>query len=224
MEKLLSKEIADQVKDLFTNLEQDVEILFFGEKEGCEYCAEVHQLVDEVASLDDRLSLQAYDLEENSELAETYRVSGSPTLVIAARDGDQLIDYGVRFLGAPAGHEFTTLIHDLLMVSKRRTELTDETRQFLKGLSEPMLLQVFVTPTCPYCPQAVFLAHQMAMESEFVQAEMVESNEFRDLAEKFMVSGVPQTTINSGADTVVGALPEQVMLERLQSVVAPINQ
>jgi hypothetical protein len=64
----------------------------------------------------------------------------------------------------------------------------------------------------------------MAMESEFVQAEMVESNEFRDLAEKFMVSGVPQTTINSGADTVVGALPEQVMLERLQSVVAPINQ
>jgi hypothetical protein len=60
----------------------------------------------------------------------------------------------------------------------------------------------------------------MAMESELVQAEMVESTEFRDLANEYMVSGVPQTTINAGEGTVVGALPEPTMLERIQSVLA----
>ena len=115
------------------------------------------------------------------------------------------------------GTSSAPLIHDLIHVSKRRTELSEETRQFLHSLTEPLLLQVFVTPTCAYCPPAVILAHQMAMESELVQAEMVESTEFRDLADEYMVSGVPQTTINAGAGTVVGALPEPIMVERLQS-------
>jgi glutaredoxin-like protein len=220
MDKLISDDIARQVKDLFLSLEQDVEILFFGKKEDCEYCAEVLQLVEEVSDLDKKIGLQAYDLDEDSPVASRYNVTDSPTLVIAGREGEDIIDYGVRFLGAPAGHEFTTLVHDLLIVSKRRTDLTEDTRKFLRGLTEPLLLQVFVTPTCPYCPQAVLLAHQMAMESDSVQAEMIEAGEFRDLAEKFMVSGVPQTTINSGAETVVGALPEVAMLERLQSLVA----
>lgn len=218
MEKMLTADIANQIKDLFLGLEQAVEILFFGQKEGCEYCAEVAQLVEEVAELNDLISVQIFDLDAESELAAAYNVNAAPTLVITARNGGELTDYGVRFLGAPAGHEFTTLIHDLLMVSKRRTELSDETRAFLNSLSEPLLLQVFVTPTCPYCPPAVLLAHQMAMESDLVQAEMVESNEFRDLANEYMVSGVPQTTINAGAGSVVGSLPEPVMLERLQSI------
>ena len=220
MDKMISEEIASQIEDLFLGLEQEVEILFFGQKEGCEYCSEVLQLVEEVADLNDLIGLQAYDLDAEREVAEEFNVTASPTLVIAAREDDRLVDYGVRFLGAPAGHEFTTLIHDLLLVSKRRTDLSEETREFLSSLSEPLLLQVFVTPTCGYCPPAVLLAHQMAMESDLVQAEMVESNEFRDLANEYMVSGVPQTTINSGAGTVVGALPEPIMIERLQSVLA----
>jgi glutaredoxin-like protein len=218
MDKMISEDIATQIEDLFLGLEQPVEILFFGQKEGCEYCAEVLQLVEEVADLHELLETQAHDLDSEGELAAQYNVDASPTLVIAAREDDQLVDYGIRFKGAPAGHEFTSLIHDLVYVSKRRSDLSEETKEFLNSLEEPLLLQVFVTPTCGYCPPAVLLAHQMALESEMVQAEMVESTEFRDLADEYMVSGVPQTTINSGAGTVVGALPEPVMLEKLQSV------
>lgn len=52
------------------------------------------------------------------------------------------------------------------------------------------------------------LAHQMALESPMVQAEMVEAMEFQELSMRHRVSGVPQTTINDGAGTVVGAVPE----------------
>jgi glutaredoxin len=79
-----------------------------------------------------------------------------------------------------------------------------------------VLLQVFVTPTCPYCPQAVVLAHQMALESPMVEAEMVEAMEFPELSNQFGVSGVPQTTINSGAGTVIGAVPEDSLLVEIQ--------
>ncbi len=45
---------------------------------------------------------------------------------------------------------------------------------------------------------------------------MVEAMEFPELAGKFNVSGVPQTTINSGAGTVVGAYPEPDLLVAIQ--------
>ncbi len=61
------------------------------------------------------------------------------------------------------------------------------------------------------------LAHQMAMESPMVQAEMVEAMEFPELSDKYEVSGVPQTTINYGAGTVVGAVPEQNLIREIQS-------
>jgi Thioredoxin domain len=66
----------------------------------------------------------------------------------------------------------------------------------------------------------VVLAHQMALESEYIQAEAVEAMEFPALAEQFKVSGVPQTTINFGAGTVVGAVPEEHLLIEIQNALA----
>ncbi len=71
----------------------------------------------------------------------------SPSLVLAARDGDQLTDYGVRFAGIPSGHEFSSLIQSLILVSGRDSALDEKTRQALKALKEPVTLQVYVTPT-----------------------------------------------------------------------------
>ncbi len=214
--KLLDDAIAAQVKQVFAELKEPVEVLFFGRQSGCEYCGDTLQLVQEVVALDDRLSLRVYDIEKDHEAAQKYRVDKAPGLVLVGRDGDQLTDYGIRFAGIPAGHEFSSLIHDLLLVSSRDSGLSEATRAFLKKLSQPVLLQVFVTPSCPYCPQAVVLAHQMALESPWVEAEMVEAIEFPELSEQFGVSGVPQTTINSGAGTVIGAAPEENLVAEIQ--------
>jgi len=66
----------------------------------------------------------------------------------------------------------------------------------------------------------VVLAHQMALESDWVEAEMVEATEFPELSNRFRVSGVPQTTINAGAGTVVGAAPEERLISEIQSALA----
>jgi hypothetical protein len=61
----------------------------------------------------------------------------------------------------------------------------------------------------------VVLAHQMALESPMVEAEMVEAMEFSELSDRHQVSGVPQTTINDGAGRLVGAVPEEHLLAEI---------
>jgi alkyl hydroperoxide reductase subunit AhpF len=103
------------------------------------------------------------------------------------------------------------------MVSKRESGLNEKTREFLKNLDKPLELQVFVTPSCPYCPRAVLLAHQMAMENPLmIHATGVDAMEFPELANRFNVRGVPQTVINSGAAVLVGAAPEQNLLAEIK--------
>jgi glutaredoxin-like protein len=145
--KLLNDDITAQVKEIFGQLVEPVEVLFFGSKDNCEYCDDTLQLVKEITDLDEKLSLSIYDIESDKDVAQAYRVDKTPGLVIAGRDDGQLIDYGIRMAGIPAGHEFGSLVHDLMLVSSRDPGLSDETRAFLKNLSEPVFLQVFVTPT-----------------------------------------------------------------------------
>jgi glutaredoxin-like protein len=225
VEAFINEEVKQQVRGVFSQLKEPVEVLFFGRKADCELCDQTRQLVSEVTDLSNLIQFSEYDLVSDQDLAHTYHVDKAPALVIAGiHDGagqndDRRVDYGVRFAGIPSGHEFTSLIHDLVLVSCRDSGLSQQTREVLGKLTKPVTLQVFVTPTCPYCPRAVVLAHQMALESPFVQAEMVEATEFQELSNRHGVSGVPQTTINDGAGVVVGAVPEEYLLaEILQAV------
>lgn len=145
--KLLNDEVAGQVRDVFQGLQEPVEVLFFGAKENCVYCDDTRQLVEEIVDLSDLLDMQIFDLEENAETARQYNVDKVPGLVLLGRDGEQLLDYGIRYAGIPSGHEFSSLINDLVLVSGRDSGLDQETRQILAGLNEPVLLQVYVTPT-----------------------------------------------------------------------------
>jgi len=128
-------------------------------------------------------------------------------------------DYGIHFYGIPAGYEFTSLIHDIMMVGSGDSGLSAETRQWTTGLVKPVHLQVFVTPGCPYCPQAVLLAHKLAMESDFIRADMVEATEFPHLAVKYDVMGVPRTVINEDI-FVEGAVPEAALLKKVSEAIA----
>jgi len=214
---LVNDDVLEQVREVFKGLTGPVEVLFFGqEKEDCPYCEDALQLVQEVAGLSGLLRVHRYDLGRDTAIARQYKVDKAPGLVIAGRDGEQVLDFGIRFAGIPAGHEFTSLVYSLLLVSNKNSELEQPTRDFLASLKEPVHLQVFVTPTCPYCPRAVVLAHRMALESPLVEAEMVEAMEFPELSRKFNVGGVPQTTINQGAGTVIGAMPEDHLVAEIR--------
>ncbi len=216
MEKVLNDQIVKQINDAFAEMKEPVQILYFGSQENCDYCAETRQLLEEVTAINDKLELSVYDIDEDQDIATKFNVSNAPGIVIAAKNGSTVTNLGIQYSGIPSGHEFNTLINDILMVSRRNSGLNEATREFLKNLDKPLHLQVFVTPSCPYCPRAVLLAHQMAMENpQMIRAEGVEATEFPELANRFNVRGVPQTVINSGAGSIVGAVPEQNLMAEI---------
>jgi protein-disulfide isomerase len=100
------------------------------------------------------------------------------------------------------------------MVSAGTAELSAAMRETLARLTVPLHIQVFVTPTCPYCPRAVLLAHKLALATEQVRADMVDASEFPELSDRYGVHAVPRTVVN---DTVhmEGAIPEAAFVEEL---------
>ena len=212
---LLNDEVKQQVREQLADLQSPVRLLMFTQEFECQFCAETRQLVEEVAELSEQLEADIYDFVEDKELAEKYGVDKIPAVAVVGEEHD----YGIRFYGIPSGYEFTSLLEAVRRVASGDAGLTDETERFLSQLSEPVHLQVFVTPTCPYCPQAVVLAHQMALASPEVRADMVEAQEFPHLSNRYQVMGVPRTVINEST-FVEGAPPEALVLQRLQESLA----
>ena len=203
----LDKELEGRVSlDLF--IEPKSAIVVPGRPD-CELCEETRDLLEDVASLSDQITLTVHDVHTESDLARDTGVSRVPTLVLrgAARGV-------VRYLGIPAGLEFGTLLEDLAAVSRGTTTLNQESRTKLASLTKPVHVQVFVTPTCPYCPKVASLAHQAAVENGHVTADVVEISEFPDLAAQYHVRGVPKIVMNDTVE-LVGAQPEAAFVDAM---------
>jgi|YelNatPaOPRAMG01_1025707.scaffolds.fasta_scaffold25872_3 glutaredoxin-like protein len=187
-------------------LEGEVRIIYFTQDFECEYCAETGELLKEVASLSNKIRMETYDFERDQDKARKWNIDKIPaTLLFGQRE------YGVRFFGVPSGYEFATLLEDIVDVSRGVSRLSRQTKEALASIRVPIHIKVFVTPTCPYCPRAVRIAHQMAIETEYVTADMIEAIEFPQLANKYGVMAVPKVIINDLV-SFEGALPEPQFL------------
>jgi glutaredoxin-like protein len=207
---MLPDDVKAQVRDSLADLENPVHLVLFTQTLECMYCRETRELMEDVASLSDKVDITVYHFLEDAEKAQEFGVDKIPATVIMGEE-----DYGIRFYGIPAGYEFTTLIHTIRMIGVAGSQLDASAHQALDALTDPVHLQVFVTPTCPYCPQAVALGYEMAYASPNVRADGVESSEFPHLAVKYQVAGVPRTVINETTH-LEGAAPPDMLLEKIQ--------
>ena len=211
----IDQEEKNKIKELFSkHLQEEVNLLFFSQDEDCQYCADTEEILTEVTDLDERVNFEKNLL--GSKKAEEFGVDRAPAIIFLNNEGR---DSGVHFYGIPSGYEFTSLIEDILdMSDHERIDLSEDIRKEVMAIDSDVLLQVFITPTCPYCPRAVRVAHQMAMLNPKVRGEMVEAMEFEELSASYDVSGVPKTVINSGADEQVGAVPAKTILKKIQDL------
>lgn len=212
---IINEEQQEQLKERFKELNGDVKLIVFTQENECQYCKETKQLMEDVASLSDKIAIEAYDFVADKDKVEKYMIDKVPATVI---EGEK--DYGIRFYGIPAGHEFASLISGIELVARGESGLSEETKAALGQLKDSMHIQVFITLTCPYCPGAVEIAHKLAMESELITADMVESAEFPDLGEKYNVMAVPKVVVNEDTQF-EGALPEGDFVENVMKAIEP---
>ncbi len=202
---LLSEQDRQTVRGHLAVIEEPVRLLFFTQTFGAPDTVMIaKQVLDEIVSLNDHLLLEEVNFVLEQDRARQYGVEQIPTIVLLK--GDQ--DTRIRFLGAPAGYEFMSLIEAVILAGTNDSGLTPDSRALVaEHVTTPLDIQVFVTPTCPHCPRAVTLAHRLAVESSLITASCVEATEFMDLSRKFRVTGVPKTIVN-GSIEILGALPE----------------
>jgi len=210
---LLNNEVKSQLEKIFENLDKKVRLKLFTQKFECRSCQDTHQLLQEVSELSNKLQLEVFNFLEAEEEAKKYDITELPTLIVEGKR-----NYNIRFIGIPAGYEFSSLLESMKMASTGNTLLSEEGKKFLNSLEEDIHLKVFVTPTCPYCPRSVILAHQMAYYSNRIKADMIEVTEFPYLSQKYNVVGVPLTVINETVSQ-VGAVPEQMLIEKIKEAI-----
>lgn len=226
--KILSQDVASATEKKFSEeLQEPVQIIHFTQEpsrlivpdflkgQECMFCREAKGLLKDIGSLSTKIELVLYDFVADKDKAAEFGIDKIPATVLKRKKS-----HNIRFFGIPSGYEYTSLIEAIIDLSRAKTSLNPKTIEALQTLDKNVHIQVFVTPTCPYCPMAVRLGHQFAMESSQVIADMIEATEFPQLSQKYNVSGVPKTIINETV-TIDGAVPEEMFLEQVLKAVHP---
>jgi alkyl hydroperoxide reductase subunit AhpF len=148
---LISPEDQETLKALFDReLDQEVTITYFTQRESVlivpgqesDPCKETRELLEQVAALSDKLHLTVRDFVRDEQAAQDLGISRIPAFVLEGQSKGR-----VRYFGMPAGYEFSSLIEDLIDVSKGQTNLSEKTREILSQVDQDVHIQVFVTPT-----------------------------------------------------------------------------
>jgi alkyl hydroperoxide reductase subunit F len=209
---LINEKTIREIQSIFTDLNEPVELKLFT-KNDCTTCKQQETLLKELSSTSDKLKLNIYKLEKHGNTFNKFEVDKTPaTLPISEKY------QGIKFYGLTIGHEFSSLLTSIMMVSRQTSGLDLEIETLIKNIKEKVHIEVMVTLTCPYCPQMVRMVHAFALHNENITGDIVESSQFIDIAQKYNVTGVPRTIIN-GKNAVDGVVsPETLYLEILKDI------
>ncbi|MCD6382895.1 MAG: thioredoxin family protein [Thermoplasmata archaeon] len=212
----ISEEEKNALKADLETLQRDVQILYFEREDECPYCDDTLEILNLITSLSDKVKMNKVRDSEDP-LVTKYNVRLFPAILLFEED---MTDTGIRFYGIPAGYEFESLLDAIMMVSTGKTEIPRGLEERIKGLKKEYRLSVFVTPTCPYCPLSVKIAHKIAYVNRKITGEMVEAIEFPELSQEFEVMGVPKTVIFHENDyqAFVGAYPLEDVVSFLETI------
>ncbi len=215
----LDDNIKAELKKQFEILTKKVKIIFFTQELECQYCKETRAILSELIEVSDKITLEVKNFIVDKTDAEKYGVDKIPATVILDENGK---DYGIKFYGIPSGYEFASLLEDIKMLGTGNTGLPQEIENEIKKIDSNIHMQVFVTPTCPYCPQAVVTAHKFSYLNDKIKGDMVEATEFPHLSNKYNVRGVPRTVINESI-FIEGAAPEQMVLDKVKEALNSVS-
>ena len=202
-----AQEMLGPVKiDYFT--QKDLGIVVPG-REPCAYCKPTGEMLQELAALSDLISLRVHIFEDERDEAAKFGVERVPGLVLRGKNGAHF-----KFYGMPGGTEFPSFLDTIVDVSRQEVLFSEESVKLLRRLKEDVRVKVFVTPTCPYCPGMARAAFQMALANPHIKAEVIEVNEFPNLAQRYNVTAVPLTVIEDRI-AIPGAVPEKALVEQV---------
>ena len=209
----MDEKTRKELKRMLKKLPAQVRLVYFTQENACPACKQQQKILEAVAEMADQVVLEIHDFIKDGKKVAQYGIDKIPATAVVGKK-----DHGLRFYGLTAGYEFQSLIETMLMIATEKTGLSKELENMIKNIKQPVHIEVMTTLTCPYCPRALHAAQQLAVVNDNIKADMVESTEFPQLAQRYNVTNTPKTVINE-KHSFVGAMPvDRVYLEVLRAV------
>jgi len=197
----IDEDTKSEVGRILSKVKNEVKLHFFF-SEDCTYCKDEEEILKILTELNPLIKVMKYPDGLNHEKAKALKIDKIPALVIHG-----VKEYKIRYFGIPAGYEFGSLIEDIVDAARGEVDLEERARRLLNSVDEEVHIQVFVTPSCPYCPSMVRASHKFAIVNERITSDAIEAMEFNELADKYEVYTVPKVVINDRL-AFEGTLPE----------------
>jgi len=194
------RQTLEALREALRELRKEVDIWFFTtEERSCWTCRETEKLIDAIEKsapeVDGRKLVKVYRLVDTRD-ADVFRFMGVdrvPTICLAGGS--------IRYVGMPAGEEVKSFVETIVRIGTEDLGLPKRYIDALAGVRKRLVIDVVVTPPCPYCPYAAFMANMMALASKLygsgsIQSRIIEAYENPDIADSYGVTTVPTIAVN----------------------------
>lgn len=175
---MLDQEIKNQLSQYLELIENQIQIKLSVSND--DLSKEMNALVDEIASMTDKISVEKTTLER------------TPSFSVN-RVGENI---GVTFAGLPLGHEFTSLILALLQVSGRAPKIDQTLSERIKNIQGKYHFETYISLSCQICPDVVQALNIMSVLNPNITHSMIDGAAFREEVEAKNVLAVPTVYLN----------------------------
>jgi thioredoxin reductase (NADPH) len=210
-EQAMIEQGQERMRALFAEMPQAVPLVLFS-RAGSEdvFSKAAKEIIRVIQKFTPKVTLEEYDL--NHALARKWRVDHSPTLLFDPEH------FHIRWQGAPLGEEGRAFVEALVMMGYRKSNASEQSKKILERIQTKRDITLFISITCPYCPQQVVNALKAAIaEPDVISLNIVDVQVNTELAEKYGAFGVPVTYAN---DKLIaqGAQPEELFMLSLEKL------
>lgn len=204
-------DVEANLRAAFDALPNSVPIyLFTGKSQNDVLNEAARELLGAFRKISKKISIKELDID--SPEAKKWGVATSPTLLF---DPER---YSIRYMGVPYGEEGRTLVGMILLVGFRTSNLSEQSEKIIKRLDSNRDIKVFVSPTCPYCPDQAINAVKAALERpDAVSLQIIDIQANPDLANRYSAFSVPQTFANEVLIS-YGAQAEELFMLSLEKL------
>ncbi len=185
---MMPERTMEIIKTYTNRLKKPVRLVLFTSERGCAACPDMLGLVQAIKTHFDKIALESYDLVMDRDKSQQYGIQQAPAVVLQGWDGEM-----VAFYGLIEDVSLKILLDTIQSLSSTKIWLPDDARRALKHLAHDVKIRVFVESDCPLCRPVAKTAIGLALESGFIDTDIIVASDFPELIKKHKITVLPKT-------------------------------
>ena len=210
--QIIKSEIGKLKNKIILKVFTDVKIREDGTKQRkCMGCNSIIDILNKLAEYaQGKIEIEEFSTEENTDLAKKFKIERIPTILFLDEHEGEVI----RYIATPLGNELLPFMKTLQYYSGTSAFYKDTVMTNLNKISKSSI-KLFITNTCPYCPEVLPILSLFAILSNGkITLEIIDVDANQDMAMKYQIQGVPHTVINE-KQPIYGVFTPQDLLDFL---------